>query len=158
MQWLDLLRTAETLAQLPNASQSDMNRAVSTAYYAAFHALCKTCADCIAGIDGHLSSNEAWQQVYRSLDHGFVKRQCLNYARMEELSPEVQNFAGGHVHLHGLRNRADYDPSFNADQELAEEVITTAKNAIDALNSAPEKDRHAFAIWTTHKNRTLYWH
>jgi len=32
--------------------QSDLERALSTAYYAMFHAMCRNCADCLIGTVG----------------------------------------------------------------------------------------------------------
>ncbi|MDW8444487.1 MAG: hypothetical protein RML45_09430 [Acetobacteraceae bacterium] len=66
-----LIATAKRL--LPEAPgrprQSDLRRAVSTAYYALFHTLAKSNADLLAlKSDGVLE--RAWTQVYRSLQHG----------------------------------------------------------------------------------------
>ena len=52
--------------------QSDLKRAISTAYYALHHALAREAADLLVG-KGVSRSTDAWVQVHRSLEHGFAK-------------------------------------------------------------------------------------
>lgn len=69
----DLLDLAEHLAQLEptRPKQASLRRAVSTAYYALFHALAGLCADELIGWDKPWS---VFTPIYRSLDHGAVKK------------------------------------------------------------------------------------
>jgi hypothetical protein len=85
----DLIVTARRLARAnPNRPrQADLRRAVSTAYYAVFHALARQCADRFVGT-GHNRSRPAWQQVYRALDHGFAKNACFQAANLGFPKPD----------------------------------------------------------------------
>lgn len=73
----ELIVTARKLAKANpmKPRQADLKRAVSTAYYALFHALAQTCADRLIGT-GLRRNNPAWRQVYRSLEHGFARSDC----------------------------------------------------------------------------------
>ena len=53
--------------------ESDLRRAISTTYYALFHALCQNCADAFIGTQGAERSKTAWRQAYRSPRHNLVK-------------------------------------------------------------------------------------
>lgn len=46
MQPLDLLRTTETLAHLPSASQTDLNRVVNAICHVMCHVLCRAAGTC----------------------------------------------------------------------------------------------------------------
>lgn len=79
----DLIATARRLARA-NAKkprQAELRRAVSTAYYALFHALARNCADLFVGT-GDARSKGAWSQVYRALEHGFAKNACVQAAAL----------------------------------------------------------------------------
>jgi hypothetical protein len=71
----DLLETAKDLASYRSGRprQAHLRRAVSTRYYALFHTLAKSCADLVIGSSRGTRSEPAWNQVYRSLQHGFVR-------------------------------------------------------------------------------------
>ena len=63
MQPLDLIASAERMlgkGQRSNPRQSDLKRAMSTAYYAVFHALCRNCADSLVGKTRVSRSQPAW--------------------------------------------------------------------------------------------------
>ena len=52
--------------------QADLKRAISTAYYALFHAMAKDAADMLVGV-GADRPDKAWTQLYRALQHGDAK-------------------------------------------------------------------------------------
>ncbi len=97
MQPLDLIKTARRLSS-PRGSkkprQSDLKRAVSTAYYAMFHAMCRNCADCLIGKTKALRSEPAWRQAYRAVEHSHAKNQCKNKAILAKFPQDIQHFAG----------------------------------------------------------------
>lgn len=66
--------------------QVDVNRALSSAYYALFHTLARVCADAIAGTGGD-RSQAAWRQTYRALAHGTAKNACKQ-ARNKAFRPK----------------------------------------------------------------------
>lgn len=124
-----------------------MRRAVSTAYYAAFHALAKTAADCIAGIVGATSSTRAWQQVYRSLNHGPARKACERREVIERFPAAIQDFANAFRGLQLARHTADYDPAYRFSKSEVLQHISDAETAIALLRATPLRDRRAFSIW-----------
>ncbi len=60
-------------------TQADLRRALSTAYYAQFHALSRICADTLAGVEHDANrNNDACDESYRGLIHGIVVEACRN--------------------------------------------------------------------------------
>src|ERR1044072_6844098 len=88
--------------------QAFMRRAVSTAYYAMFHALARLCADELIG--GKHSKTTAWSRVYRALDHKSAKT-VLQSKEAIALSPLVAAFGRAFATLQERRHQADYDPA-----------------------------------------------
>lgn len=153
---LDLIQTARRLARSEVSKkprQSDLKRAVSTAYYAMFHALCRNCADCLIGGTNADRSAPAWRQAYRAVEHRFSKNQCGNKAVVAKFPQEIEDFANLFETLQSKRHSADYDPTSRFFLQDAETFIDAAELAIKEFKSSGIKDRRAFAAWTTMKNR-----
>lgn len=66
-----LLKIASDLAETGANSLTMKRRAVSTAYYAVFHALAQLCADEMLGTAAPVSIE--YTKIYRALDHGTLK-------------------------------------------------------------------------------------
>lgn len=152
---LDLIATAKRLVDERSSRrprQADLKRAVSTAYYAMFHYLCRTCADCIVGTKAADRSEPAWSQVYRSRDHGHAKRQCA-HRRIEAFPKQVEDFANQFRMSQTARHEADYDPHRVFRLSEAIEHIESSEQAIRDLRDLPIKDRRAVAVWLILKPR-----
>ena len=79
MQPHDLISSARKLlgeGQVGPPKQSDLKRALSTAYFAMFHALCRNCADTLVGKVKARRSQGAWIQAYRAMDLGRARTRC----------------------------------------------------------------------------------
>ncbi|SHG74169.1 hypothetical protein [Marivita hallyeonensis] len=153
---LDFIKTARRLvgkADSKRRRQSDLRRAISTAYYAMFHALCKNCADCLIGGTKSHRSQKAWRQAYRAVEHGFSKSQCKNSNIVSQFPKEIEDFATLYVALQEKRHSADYDPFVSFALSDVVEAIDSAEEAISELRSVPKKDLRAFAAWTAMKAR-----
>ncbi len=115
--------------------QIELRRAVSSLYYAMFHALALMNANQIAGSTRRRS--DAWVRVYRALDHVKTKDE-LRRRDVRSLSPQIGQFAILFVELQDLRHEADYDPrpfAPNKQQVLA--MISQAEKAIEGLETLP---------------------
>ena len=77
----DLLQQAEHLALYHgvNATQADFRRAVSTAYYALFHAASINAADAVAGAGNR--NSERYALIYRSINHASLVTVCEAIAK-----------------------------------------------------------------------------
>lgn len=149
----DLIVTARRLARatLHKPKQADLKRAVSTAYYALFHALAEQCADLLVG-RGRARNTAAWNQVYRALEHGFAKNACRQTAGLG-FAREIVDFADMFAKLQDERHRADYDPAARYTRAEAQTFITDAEQAIRAFNASAREDRKAFAVLVLLKRR-----
>lgn len=158
MKPLDLIATARRLAKSSGTRrprQSDLKRAISTAYYAVFHAMCRNCADCLIGTASADRSNPAWKQAYRAVDHGFAKGQCKNGEIMGRFPRDIEDFGNLFIDLQIERHRADYDPASKFTRTDVMTSINAAEAAVKAFGAVPIKDRRAFAAWVTLKNRPI---
>jgi uncharacterized protein (UPF0332 family) len=131
--------------------QADLRRAVSTAYYALFHAIAKDAADLLVGV-GAERSDKAWEQIYRSLQHGEAKNACEGYRNLMP-EPPFKFCAATFVTLQQKRHEADYDPSFRILRTEAIELIDLAELAIANLKASPKQDRREFAVALLMKRR-----
>ncbi|MDX8354678.1 hypothetical protein SLH47_20105 [Cognatiyoonia sp. IB215182] len=143
-----MLKTARRLvpANAKRLSQSNLRRAISTSYYAVFHALAKLCADSLVGATKSRRPNKAWVEVYRGLDHG-TSRQACDRAKKVAFPDELKDFADAYLQLQAARHEADYDPMVRPNKERALFYIRLAERSIAALNSVPSTDKKAFATW-----------
>jgi hypothetical protein len=131
-------------------SYASRRRAVSTAYYAVFHALAGCCADELLGGTDRYSTD--YERVYRALDHGPLRTAFANQPLKD--NPKL-NEIGGHVaRLQSERHRADYFPGkrlFTPAQCM--ELIDIAKTVVELLDSLDAKDRRMLAVSLLFKNR-----
>ena len=135
--------------------QSDLRRAVSTAYYALFHCLARNCADTLVGRTPGYRSEPAWRRVYRALEHGHARSQCSR-PTIRTFPPQIGLLAEVFVDMQSKRHQADYDPQSPEGRWIksdVEEEINSAANAIEEFDSAPLRDRQAFAVFVLLKNR-----
>lgn len=133
--------------------QTDLKRAMSTAYYAVFHQLCWNAADTFIGGQSAQRSTPAWRQVYRSVEHGFAKKQCRNTAKICLFPQEIQDIANTFVELQVERHAADYDPLHRLVRSEVKSEIDRAEQVIRGFRTVPIRDRRAFAAWITFNTR-----
>ena len=144
----ELLAAARLLLEAARDGQDSAagRRAVSTAYYAMFHCLARMCADRLAANRGVPLRPATRQTVYRSLQHGRVKRRCINPRVIAPYPEAIQAFASGFAELQRKRHRADYDPTAVFRAGEAQETVDKAERLIHALLAAPEADLRDFAL------------
>src|SRR5437879_6207016 len=140
------LTTARRLAKArpSNPRQADLRRAVSTAYYALFHAIARNNADLLVGV-GPKRPNKAWRRLYRSIDHGPAKKRCGEVAGLK-FPPGIVRCANTFVALQEARHLADYDPTYSINQREAQTLVGQAGQAIKGRRGARRMDRRASAV------------
>jgi len=152
----DLIATARKIlgqSERRRPRQSDLKRAMSTAYYAVFHQLCWNTADTLIGGKSADRSTPAWQQTYRSMDHGQAKNQCMNTNIISQFPQAAQDIANLFIELQIARHDADYNPLHRLTRSDVKTAITRAEDTIRDFKNLPIKDRRAFAAWTVFKKR-----
>ncbi len=149
----DLLEIAKMLVKADSGKpkQANLKRAISTAYYALFHALARDAADILLGI-GQNRADKAWRHVYRSLEHGNAKNACLGI-RKYNFPSSIIKCADSFVSLQKSRHSADYDPYYTVTRTDVISFIEQSKDAIESLKRASRKDRSALAVLLLLKNR-----
>jgi hypothetical protein len=139
-----LIDQAERLiAQVPprRPRQVDLRRAISSAYYAVFHAMLAAAADQFVGATKRSSSQ--YSLVYRSIDHATIRDMCsqaqkqsisrrfAHYAPRSGFGANIQAFAAAVVDMQKMRHEADYDPSIFVARSDALLAISAARLALD---------------------------
>jgi hypothetical protein len=145
----DLLKTATSIIDsTPNKPrQSDLRRAVSTAYYAMFHTLSKSCADLLVGTASRNRSKPAWHQMYRALEHKRVKGACECKKILPEFPADIQDFANLFVEMQAKRHKADYDPLEKFFKSAVVIDVGRVTLSIKKYTKVNIKDRRAFAVF-----------
>jgi hypothetical protein len=145
-----LLALAEELAQTSAKSFTLKRRAVSTAYYAVFHALAKLCADELLG--GTEPRSDEYVRVYRALEHGTLKT-VFKTPPLNGIV-DLQRIGNRVVVLQSERIRSDYLPSqalYTRDE--CSGLVQSAKSAVRAIAALSQGDRRALAVSLLFKNR-----
>jgi hypothetical protein len=147
-----LLDLADQLVR--DTSSALRRRAVSTAYYAVFHALAKSCAGILlpSSID---RKSDAYQRIYRALDHGPLKAAFGAGAGPLRDRVPLKKIGEVVIQLQSERHRADYMPPSKAffPQNQAETLIARARKAVMEIEALSNEDRVALATWLLFKSR-----
>lgn len=136
----DLLRVALDLTERNKRrpKQASMRRAISTAYYALFHAVLEAFADQVVG---SAAPWDVYVPVYRFPDHASLARRL---AAAED--HQIKVIASTLTTLQNWRITADYDPRpFLMGKTEAQEFIIQAQEAIVAVKGLAPGQRRALA-------------
>lgn len=156
---IELLATARRIlgATKRKPSQADLRRAISTAYYAAFDALARLCADQLVGSSPAKRGLPEWSRVYRALNHGKSenaldeldpqRRAKAKQSQPSGIDQRIEAFCETLEKMRVRRLQADYDPRplqlRRADVRL---LIDEVQVAVDDLRAAPQEQRRALAF------------
>lgn len=164
-----LLDLAEELARQGSAgSPGDKTRrsvvrrrAVSTAYYAVFHALMQLCAEEL--LPGSRRGAQEYEIVYRALNHGSLKK-AFNKKPLNT-TPVLREIGDRVIELQTARNLADYLPMgrFNkvraADEKpkppsiSCRKLVQSAQSTVKFLADLSRDDRRTLAVYLVFENR-----
>jgi uncharacterized protein (UPF0332 family) len=147
-----LLDLAEQMLREGARSPTLKRRAVSTAYYAVFHALAKSCASILLPSIGRHS--EIYERVYRALDHGPLKSAFVTKGGALDRR-SLRSIGDLVIALQTERHKADYLPprkGIFAAQEV-EELIDQARQAVREIEALGDEDRIALATSLLFKSR-----
>ena len=144
MDWMELIRASRLLAE-GQPQQEALRRAVSTAYYAMFHALATSNADLIVGARTPANQSD-WIATYRSLQHFRAENPLHGWPHLFSLP--MQNFAFVIGVIKRRRENADYNPIANFAQNDVITWIDSAERAIIEFNAASPQERAMVAIAT----------
>ena len=147
-----LLWLATELATNDANSSTVRRRAVSTAYYAVFHAFADVCAREFLDADAATLESPEFEQVYRQLDHGslktvFAAEPLRSILAMRQIGGEV-------VRLQSERNRSDYLPQRALYSEIeCLRLVRSAEATVKMIEKLSRESRRVLAISLLFKKR-----
>ena len=138
-----LLEAADSLLKDRPRSSAFKRRAVSTAYYAVFHALAKLCAESLIGSVPR--NGDEYSRVYRALEHGPLKTAFGKEPLRDRIA--LRKIGDLVVALQSERHRADYLPPIKNvfSQRETRKLIDQAREAVSAIEALNSGDRLTLA-------------
>jgi hypothetical protein len=136
--------------------QTDLRRAISSAYYAVFHMTLGAAADAVIGRTRR--GTPAYALAYRSIEHKSLRTICdmvrrqpppLRYRRYlpePAFGPDLRAFARSTIELQEERYAADYDPTDQFPASRAGRAINVARAALHHWAAAPETERRSLLM------------
>ena len=128
------------------ASQTELRRAISCAYYAMFHTLATSNANTLVGASQSDQQRWAWQQTYRAADHRPARNKLGQAGLAGRFPTAIQDFGQVFADAQQARHAADYNPHRIFSPTDATELIDRVETAIAAFNQTPEDIRRDLAI------------
>ena len=153
LDWQELIASArDSIGSQPAEESREANhRAVSTAYYATYDALCASNASVLVPQVTDRGSADAWVRVYRGSSHGHAVANLKRH--LTSLSPDGQRFASALDDLYRARLSADYNPRSVFTRQDAERLLDQAEAAIARFVQLPQSERVAIATITLLRDR-----
>jgi hypothetical protein len=134
--------------------QTSLRRAVSSAYYAVFHAISKRCTEALITTSGGPRDWDTYALVYRSLDHAGAKRVFLNVEKATGFGAQIVRVGEIFVRLQDARLSADYDPRpFPATRSATRVLVSEAQEAIELVKGLPRHQARKLAAHLLAKRR-----
>ena len=123
-------------------SRETIHRAISTAYYAVFHAICASNATVQHGNPTNAATAQNWTDTYREMRHGFAPSNLSQH--LFSLTQDARIMANSFIDLKNARETADYDPNRLFTTGEANFWIDEASYALSALQAMTPADRQTF--------------
>ncbi len=154
MNWRHSIEAAKMLAgshdtipvSLGRPRQAMLRRAVSTAYYAMFHALCQSNADTLVGQSPPDPHTDLWLETYRALQHRTAKNRLASYIQQAQ-DPVLRDFGQLFGTMQQRRISSDYNPRARFTRSEVISVIDRSEAAIHAFYNTPSPTRRRLAIY-----------
>ena len=155
MNWRHLFDAAKDLAGVVDGApaapgrprQIDLRRAVSTAYYGVFHALCRSNAETLIGAAPPTQGTDSWVHAYRAMEHGSAKNLLAQYRSKSNVHTDIRAFATAFGNFQEQRHDADYDPGKVFTRPEVSRLIDRMEATADAFWNAPAPDRRELAAY-----------
>lgn len=147
-----MLDAADLLLDRKPKSAAFRRRAVSSAYYAMFHALAKSCTECL--LPGTNPGSDEYIRVYRALNHKPL-RDAFRLSPLKE-ALALRSIGTILAELQSAREDADYSPPGNHLFPLASarDLVAKARRAVSDLDKLTEEERRALATCLLFKVRS----
>lgn len=150
----DLLAQAKILIQLDarRPKQANLDRAVSTSYYALFHLFI---AEAVQHLCPAPKTKALMDRMSRAFQHGEMKTVCRQFEQKvapdilatlipNGTSPHLREIASIFVNLQEERHAADYDVGTRFSREHALAAWTTAERAFELWGALQRSEANVF--------------
>lgn len=128
------------------ATQTELRRAISCAYYAMFHTLTASNANTLVGASPADQQRWTWQQAYRAADHRPTRNKISRASLGGRFPVAIRNFGEVFADAQQARHAADYNPHRIFSPTDATELIDRVETAITAFNQTADGVRRDLAI------------
>ena len=128
------------------ASQTELRRAVSCAYYAMFHTLAVSNADVLVGSEPADRQRWAWRQAYRAVDHRPTRNKLSRASLGGRFPAAVRNFGELFAQAQHARHAADYDPDHEFQATSVSKLVNEVEANINDFNQTDAAIRRDLAI------------
>ena len=159
MMWQSLLIVARSIGEdlqilrTPDDwQQAHFRRAISTAYYAMFHALLQNNADMLYGQETGQPKSPGWTAIYRALAHTRARTK-LAPSNMASFPDAIADFAATFLDLQQQPDDADYNPNAIFTYSGTVNAINRADNDITGFFGTNDDDLRALAAHLLFDNR-----
>lgn len=159
MMWQSLLVVARSIGEdfqilrTPDDwQQAHFRRAISTAYYAMFHALLQNNADMLYGRETSQPKSLGWTAIYRALTHTRA-RSKMAPRNMAGFPDAIADFAATLLDLQQQREDADYNPNAIFTYSGTVNAINRADNDISGFFDNSDDDLRVLAAHLLFDNR-----
>ena len=129
-----------------SATQTELRRAVSCAYYAMFHTLAASNADMLVGASLTDQRRWTWQQTYRAADHRPTRNKLSRASLGNRFPRSVSDFGVVFTEAQQARHSADYDPHSEFHATDVSDLIDRVEIAINTFIQTPNDIRRDLAI------------
>jgi hypothetical protein len=138
-------------------NQARLRRAVSTAYYALFHAMARQTTDAFVGANQR--GQPRYEIVYRGFEHQLMKKGCETVDKhtlgakaakalgTNTASQSIRDVASAFVTLQERRHWADYAPIGKITRSEARDLVDLAEFAAEKLVAADSQERRNFLAY-----------
>lgn len=152
----DLLDIAADLVRRETGRprQASLKRAVSSSYYALFHALAHECVSQTVG--WRFRSPDYWNVVtpiYRAIDHGAARTIFRLMANDATASSDLRTLAQAFIDLQAARIRADYDPKPAFYRGDTAQSVDLARRAVALCRALPDDAKRLLVVHLISKQR-----
>jgi len=128
------------------ASQTELRRAVSCAYYAMFHTLALSNANTLIGTSPADQHRWAWLQTYRAADHRPTRNKLSSASLGGRFPRAIRRFGVVFADVQRVRHSADYDPHSEFSATDVTDIIDRVETTIANFNQTPVDVHRDLAI------------
>lgn len=160
MNWEQLIAIARLLASPPERGETRgrpqqvrLRRAISSGYYAIFHALAASNADSLIGSSPASVRSPEWERTYRALEHRFARDRFSTATAMASFPESVRDFGSAFVVLQGQRHDADYNPRLTFQRWEVLQAVERAEGVINDFLDTELRTRRALATYVLFRPR-----